>query len=169
MNAVERDFIDAVRAAVPEIAQVCTSWKRDGVCFQLTVCSSYGAERIKLRIEHEAIRRYVSLNRLAQSFARRRLKEFFAKRYFEYRADRGYYFLHTKLADPEWTITNAAFVGESPRAPEGDNVPGVSPRFAVFGDNGATFSKKTNVPKILTVSTEAAEITRPVVSTSQIN
>src|SRR4029077_222802 len=78
VNALERDFVDAVKSAVPEVARTSASWIRGSVYLQFIVCSSYGTEKIKLHIKEEAVRHYVNLNSRMRFFARRRIKEYVA-------------------------------------------------------------------------------------------
>jgi len=132
VNALERDFVDAVKSAVPEVARTSASWIRGSVYLQFIVCSSYGTEKIKLHIAEEAVRHYVHLNSRMRFFARRRIKEYIAKRYLGYRENRGFYFPHKKLADPEWTVTTAELLGSSLPVRHDVSVSSVNPRFAVL-------------------------------------
>jgi len=138
MKILEHDFTSAVKSATPDVAQVSASWQPDGLYLNVTVCSSYGAETIRLRIQQDAVKCYIALSRIGQGFARYRLARYFAKRFNEYRSDRGYYFLRTKLADPEWTVTPATFKSSFTCAKDDKNPEGFSTRLpsTVNSDGG---------------------------------
>lgn len=148
MQTLERDFINSIKSAISEATKIAASWKPEGVCFQITVCSSYAAETIKLRIRQETITRYLTLNRRSQFFARRRLTDYFARRFNEYTSDRGYYSLRTKLVDPEWTVSGSVIIGELPRAQKDDHASRCSPRFALFGDSEPALAADNRRPDV---------------------
>jgi hypothetical protein len=139
MKILEHDFTSAVKSAIPDVAQVSASWQPDSLYLNVTVCSSYGAETIRLRIQQDAVKCYIALSRIGQGFARYRLARYFAMRFNEYRSDRGYYFLHTKLADPEWTVTPVTFMSSFTRAKDDKNPEGFSTRLpATVNSDGGT-------------------------------